>query len=31
VTYENNVLDGSVQGALTRLREKLRRDLLKQN
>jgi len=30
VTYENYVLDGTVRGALSRLREKLRYDLLKQ-
>lgn len=30
VTYDNNVLDGSVRGTLARLREVLRRDLLKQ-
>lgn len=30
VSYENYVLDGSVRGGLNRLRESLRRDLLKQ-
>jgi len=30
VTYENNVLDGSVRGALMKLRERLRHDLMKQ-
>ncbi len=30
VSYDNYVLDGSVKGALSRLRESLKRDLLKQ-
>jgi F-type H+-transporting ATPase subunit delta len=31
VAYENNVLDGTVRGALQKLRERLRYDLLKQS